>query len=233
MIHTSKQLKDLVRNMSKEIGIDAHILIRKFMMERLLERVSSSKYKDNFILKGGMLVSALVGVEMRATMDIDTSIKSLPTSIISLERIITEISNIPLADNVKFSIKKSSGIMDEAEYPGVRLSMDAILDSAIIPLKIDFSTGDVITPREISYSYKLMFEDRTIPIMAYPVETVLAEKLEAIISRSITNTRMRDFYDIYLLSKLQCIDKTILTLAIKRTAKNRGTLNLLAHTTET
>ena len=91
--------------MSKEIGIDAHILIRKFMMERLLERVSSSKYKDNFILKGGMLVSALVGVEMRATMDIDTSIKSLPTSIISLERIITEISNIPLADNVKFSIK--------------------------------------------------------------------------------------------------------------------------------
>lgn len=105
MIHTSKQLKDLVRNMSKEIGIDAHILIRKFMMERLLERVSSSKYKDNFILKGGMLVSALVGVEMRATMDIDTSIKSLPTSIISLERIITEISNIPLADNVKFSIK--------------------------------------------------------------------------------------------------------------------------------
>ena len=230
MIHTSKQLKDLVRNMSKEIGIDAHILIRKFMMERLLERVSSSKYKDNFILKGGMLVSALVGVEMRATMDIDTSIKSLPTSIISLERIITEISNIPLADNVKFSIKKSSGIMDEAEYPGVRLSMDAILDSAIIPLKIDFSTGDVITPREISYSYKLMFEDRTIPIMAYPVETVLAEKLEAIISRSITNTRMRDFYDIYLLSKLQCIDKTILALAIKRTAKNRGTLNLLAHT---
>mgnify|MGYP001006199761 CR=1 FL=1 len=105
MIHTSKQLKDLVRNMSKEIGIDAHILIRKFMMERLLERVSSSKYKDNFILKGGMLVSALVGVEMRATMDIDPSIKSLPTSIISLERIITEISNIPLADNVKFSIK--------------------------------------------------------------------------------------------------------------------------------
>ena len=227
MIHSSKQLKDLIRNLSKEVGIEAHVLIRKYMMERFLERVSSSKYNGSFILKGGMLVAAFVGVEVRATMDIDTTIKGIPVTIIDMERTITEISNIDLDDNVKFRIKKVSEIMDEAEYSGIRFSIDALLDGAVIPLKIDISTGDVITPREIAYSYKLMFEDRTIPIMTYPIETVLAEKLETVISRSITNTRMRDFYDIHILLKSQNIDADILALALERTAKKRGNFNLL------
>ena len=227
MIHSSKQLKDLIRNLSKEVGIEAHVLIRKYMMERFLERVSSSKYNGSFILKGGMLVAAFVGVEVRATMDIDTTIKGIPVTMGDMERTITEISNIDLEDNVKFRIKKVSEIMDEAEYSGIRFSMDALLDGAVIPLKIDISTGDVITPREIAYSYKLMFEDRTIPIMTYPIETVLAEKLETVISRSITNTRMRDFYDIHILLKSQNIDADILALALERTAKKRGNFNLL------
>ena len=227
MIHSSKQLKDLIRNLSKEVSIEAHVLIRKYMMERFLERVSSSKYNGSFILKGGMLVAAFVGVEARATMDIDTTIKGIPVTIVDMERTITEISNIDLDDNVKFRIKKVSEIMDEAEYSGIRFSMDAVLDGAVIPLKIDISTGDVITPREIAYSYKLMFEDRTIPIMTYPIETVLAEKLETVISRSITNTRMRDFYDIHILLKSQNINADILALALERTAKKRGNFNLL------
>ena len=227
MIHSSKQLKDLIRNLSKEVGIEAHVLIRKYMMERFLERVSSSKYNGSFILKGGMLVAAFVGVEARATMDIDTTIKGIPVTIVDMERTITEISNIDLDDNVKFRIKKVSEIMDEAEYSGIRFSMDAVLDGAVIPLKIDISTGDVITPREIAYSYKLMFEDRTIPIMTYPIETVLAEKLETVISRSITNTRMRDFYDIHILLKSQNIDADILALALERIAKKRGNFSLL------
>ena len=227
MIHSSKQLKDLIRNLSKEVGIEAHVLIRKYMMERFLERVSSSKYNGSFILKGGMLVAAFVGVEARATMDIDTTIKGIPVTMVDMERTITEISNIDLGDNVKFRIKKVSEIMDEAEYSGIRFSMDALLDGAVIPLKIDISTGDVITPREIAYSYKLMFEDRTIHIMTYPIETVLAEKLETVISRSITNTRMRDFYDIHILLKSQNIDADILALALERTAKKRGNFNLL------
>lgn len=227
MIHSSKQLKDLIRNLSKEVGIEAHVLIRKYMMERFLERVSSSKYNGSFILKGGMLVAAFVGVEARATMDIDATIKGIPVTIVDMERTITEISNIDLDDNVKFRIKKVSEIMDEAEYSGIRFSMDAVLDGAVIPLKIDISTGDVITPREIAYSYKLMFEDRTIPIMTYPIETVLAEKLETVISRSITNTRMRDFYDIHILLKSQNINADILALALERTAKKRGNFNLL------
>ena len=227
MIHSSKQLKDLIRNLSKEVGIEAHVLIRKYMMERFLERVSSSKYYGSFILKGGMLVAAFVGVEARATIDIDTTIKGIPVTMVDMERTITEISNIDLEDNVKFRIKKVSEIMDEAEYSGIRFSMDALLDGAVIPLKIDISTGDVITPREIAYSYKLMFEDRTIHIMTYPIETVLAEKLETVISRSITNTRMRDFYDIHILLKSQNIDADILALALERTAKKRGNFNLL------
>lgn len=227
MIHSSKQLKDLIRNLSKEVGIEAHVLIRKYMMERFLERVSSSKYNGSFILKGGMLLAAFVGVEARATMDIDTTIKGIPVTIVDMERTITEISNIDLDDNVKFRIKKVSEIMDEAEYSGIRFSMDAVLDGAVIPLKIDISTGDVITPREIAYSYKLMFEDRTIPIMTYPIETVLAEKLETVISRSITNTRMRDFYDIHILLKSQNINADILALALERTAKKRGNFSLL------
>ena len=217
----------MIRNLSKEVGIEAHVLIRKYMMERFLERVSSSKYNGSFILKGGMLVAAFVGVEARATMDIDTTIKGIPVTIVDMERTITEISNIDLDDNVKFRIKKVSEIMDEAEYSGIRFSMDAVLDGAVIPLKIDISTGDVITPREIAYSYKLMFEDRTIPIMTYPIETVLAEKLETVISRSITNTRMRDFYDIHILLKSQNINADILALALERTAKKRGNFNLL------
>ena len=227
MIHSSKQLKDLIRNLSKEVSIEAHVLIRKYMMERFLERVSSSKYNGSFILKGGMLVAAFVGVEARATMDIDTTIKGIPVTMVDMERTITEISNIDLDDNVKFRIKKVSEIMDEAEYSGIRFSMDAVLDGAVIPLKIDISTGDVITPREIAYSYKLMFEDRTIPIMTYPIETVLAEKLETVISRSITNTRMRDFYDIHILLKSQNINADILALALERTAKKRGNFSLL------
>ena len=227
MIHSSKQLKDLIRNLSKEVGIEAHVLIRKYMMERFLERVSSSKYNGSFILKGGMLVAAFVGVEARATMDIDTTIKGIPVTMVDMERTITEISNIDLEDNVKFRIKKVSEIMDEAEYSGIRFSMDALLDGAVIPLKIDISTGDVITPREMAYSYKLMFEDRTIPIMTYPIETVLAEKLETVILISITNTRMRDFYDIHILLKSQNIDADILALALERTAKKRGNFNLL------
>ena len=227
MIHSSKQLNDLIRTLSKEVGIEAHVLIRKYMMERFLERVSSSKYNGSFILKGGMLVAAFVGVEARATMDIDTTIKGIPVTIVDMERTITEISNIDLDDNVKFRIKKVSEIMDEAEYSGIRFSMDAVLDGAVIPLKIDISTGDVITPREIAYSYKLMFEDRTIPIMTYPIETVLAEKLETVISRSITNTRMRDFYDIHILLKSQNINADILALALERTAKKRGNFSLL------
>lgn len=229
MIKTAKQLKDLIRNLSKKKSADAQILLRNYMMERFLERVSISEYRDKFVLKGGMLVAALVGVDFRATMDLDATIKGVDVHLEAVKYIIANIVSVPLDDGVVFRIKQVSEIMDEAEYPGVRVSMEAEFDGVRTPLKIDISTGDVITPREIQYSFKLMLEERSIDVLAYNLETVLAEKLETVISRGITNTRMRDFYDIHILLKLykDMLDREVLREALQATAMKRGTENHL------
>ena len=226
MITTARQLKDLIRNMSKKKSADAQILMRNYMMERFLERISLSEYKNQFILKGGMLVAAMVGLDARATMDLDATIKGTNVSVKDVEMIISQIISIPLDDGVSFRIKRISEIMEEADYPGVRVSMETKFDGVITPLKIDISTGDIITPREIKYNFNLMLEDRTIEVWAYNLETVLAEKLETVISRNVTNTRMRDFYDIYILQKLygEQLSKDVLWDALVATAKKRETL---------
>uniref|UniRef100_UPI0040571589 nucleotidyl transferase AbiEii/AbiGii toxin family protein n=1 Tax=Agathobacter sp. TaxID=2021311 RepID=UPI0040571589 len=234
MISTAKQLKDLIRNLSKKKSADAQILMRNYMMERFLERMSVSEYKDKFILKGGMLVAAMVGLDARSTMDIDATIKGADVNVEAVERIITHIISVPMDDGVTFRVKQISEIMDEAEYPGVRISMETEFDGVRTPLKIDISTGDVITPREIQYSFKLMLEDRTIDVWAYNLETVLAEKLETVISRNITNTRMRDFYDIYILQKLygNMMQANVLDEALRATAKKRETEKYLSNAVE-
>ena len=226
MITTARQLKDLIRNLSKKKSADAQILMRNYMMERFLERISLSEYKNQFILKGGMLVAAMVGLDARATMDLDATIKDTNVSVEDVEMIISKIISIPLNDGVLFRIKRISEIMEEADYPGVRVSMETKFDGVITPLKIDISTGDIITPREIKYNFNLMLEDRTIEVWAYNLETVLAEKLETVFSRNVTNTRMRDFYDIYILQKLygEQLSKDVLWDALVATAKKRETL---------
>ena len=212
--------------MSKKKSADAQILMRNYMMERFLERISLSEYKNQFILKGGMLVAAMVGLDARATMDLDATIKGTNVSVEDVEMIISKIISIPLNDGVLFRIKRISEIMEEADYPGVRVSMETKFDGVITPLKIDISTGDIITPREIKYKFNLMLENRTIEVWAYNLETVLAEKLETVISRNVTNTRMRDFYDIYILQKLygEQLSKDVLRDALVATAKKRETL---------
>ena len=180
-----------------------------------MERVTLSKHKDNFILKGGMLVAAMVGLDNRATMDIDTSIRNLPLDMEHAKKIVEEIAAVKIEDNIRFEIKDISNIMDEAEYGGVRLSLTAFLDTMKIPLKIDISTGDAITPAEITYRYKLMFEQRYISLWAYPLETVLAEKIETVLSRGVLNTRLRDFYDLYILQQTELqINRTTLAAGI-------------------
>ena len=229
MITTARQLKDLIRNLSKKKSADAQILMRNYMMERFLERISLSEYKDKFILKGGMLVAAMVGLDARATMDLDATIKGANVSLPDVEMIVSNIIAIPVDDGVSFCIKRISEIMEEADYPGVRVSMETKFDGVITPLKIDISTGDVITPKEIRYRFNLMLEDRTIEVWAYNLETVLAEKLETVISRNVANTRMRDFYDIYILQKLygEQLKKEVLWNALVATARKRGTLDLI------
>lgn len=230
MIKTSTQLKDLIRNLSKEKAMNAQILMRNYMMERFLERMSLSEYQDKFILKGGMLVAAMVGLDARSTMDIDATVKGATVSVGEVEKMIESIISVSMVDGVEFRVKRVSEIMDEAEYPGIRVSMETKFDGVKTPLKIDISTGDAITPREVRYSFKLMLENRSIEIWAYNLETVLAEKLETVVTRATTNTRMRDFYDLHILSQIyaQSILPSDLRAAIIATAKKRGTEKYLS-----
>ena len=225
---TPEQVKGRIKNIAKVNNADARILMRLYMMERFLERVSNSKYKDNFIIKGGMLVTAMVGVALRSTMDIDTSIKNHNLSAEDARRIVEEIKDIDLGDGVIFEIKEVSNIMDEMEYPGIRFTMNAMMGKLVTPMKIDISTGDVITPRAVEYQYKLLLDDRTISLWSYNLEKILAEKLQTVLSRGLLNTRMRDFYDIKILLTIyeKEIDADILKSAFNATCKKRSTENL-------
>ncbi|MGN1111909.1 MAG: nucleotidyl transferase AbiEii/AbiGii toxin family protein [Acutalibacteraceae bacterium] len=227
MIKTSRQLKDLVRNLSGGSSIKAQIIIRNYIMERFLERVSLSKYKEHFIFKGGIMVSAIVGIDNRSTMDIDTTLKNISLSVQDIQNILENIISVEIDDGVTFDIKSVVEIMDEAEYPGVRASLDAKLENMRTPLKIDFSTGDAITPKEIEYSYKLMFEKRSISIFAYNIETILAEKMETVISRGTANTRLRDFYDLRILYDTAEIDYVRLKSAFAATCRRRNSEKLI------
>lgn len=195
-------------------------------MERLLERISVSKYKDNLILKGGFLIAAIIGINMRSTMDMDTTIKGIPVNRESVERILNEILGIELDDNVTFRAKSIKSIHDVSEYDDYRVSVEAQFFTIKVNLKIDITTGDQIIPREIDYSFQLMFEERSISIKAYNLNTILAEKVESILVRNVANTRARDYYDVYILLTLRKneIDLVSLRSAIRRKAEERNTL---------
>lgn len=227
-MNTATQLKALIRNISKEKKVNAQILLRNYMFERLLERISVSKYKYNFILKGGMLIAAIVGIDTRSTMDMDATIKGIPVTKETIKVMFDEILDVNMNDSVDMDINGIDDIRDEAEYVGFRISLNTNFDGIKQTLKIDITIGDTITPCEIGYKFSLMLEDRIIEVLAYNLETVLAEKLETIISRGTANTRMRDFYDIYILTKLQAdnINQELLVAALNETAKKRGTIAL-------
>lgn len=201
-------------------------LIRNFIMERFIERMSVSKYHAQFILKGGMLVASLIGVDLRSTMDVDATIRALPLNEMDARKMIQEIIDISMEDGVTFEIISCRKIMSDFEYPGVRMMMEARLDRLRQQFKIDISTDDVITPSAIAYDYKLMFEDRTIRVMTYNLETLLSEKLQTMLQRDIANTRMRDFYDVFYLLKEQNdrIDIQVLKAAYDATCRKRETV---------
>ena len=227
MITTSMQLKAKIRNLSGGDNDRARVLIRTFIMERFLERVALSPYRDKFILKGGMLVASMVGLEARATMDIDTTMQAMPLTIENARSVIEDILRVDVQDGVSFTITKVSDIMEEHDYPGIRFMLEATLDKMRQAIKIDISTGDVITPHDVPYSYKLMFEDRTLSLRSYNLETLLGEKLETIMARETANTRMRDFYDIHVLMQQTPIDHKVLHDAFMATSMKRNTTDIL------
>ena len=225
------QLKAYVKNLAKEKNISAQIVLQNYMLERLLERISVSEYHDNFILKGGFLLAAMVGLDTRATMDMDATIKGLPVTKETISEMFVEICKINIDDDINFEFSGIADIREDDEYGGYRVSLSGNYPPMAVPLKIDITTGDKITPREMVYSFNLMFEERSINVLAYTVETILAEKLETIISRGDQNTRPRDFYDVYILNTLQKqnIDNQILKEAFAATVKKRGTEHIVAN----
>ena len=225
---TPEQIKGRIKSVAKQNNADARTLMRIYMMERFLERLTQSEYRDNFIIKGGILVTAMIGVAHRSTMDIDTSMKNLNLSAEDALRVVNQVKDIDLDDGVSFEVKDVSNIMDEMEYPGIRVTMNANVGRLITPLKIDISTGDVITPRAIEFNYDLLLEDRSIKLWSYNLETILAEKLQTVLARGILKTRMRDFYDIRMLVDTyeDKVNKAVLKDAFAATCKKRGTDNL-------
>lgn len=225
----SMQLKSIIKNIAKEKSISAQLVLQNYMLERLLERISISKYKNKFVLKGGFLIAAMVGLDTRATMDMDATIKRMSVTEKVIKEMFMEITNVEIDDDVIFEFKGIGEIREGDDYTGYRVSLSANYPPMSVPLKLDITTGDKITPKEIEYEFKLLLEDRTIKILAYNLETVLAEKLETVITRSDQNTRPRDFYDIYVLDKLHSnnINKDILKSAFKETCIKRNTLHIV------
>jgi len=223
------QFKAFIKKKAREKNIPAQLVMQNYMLERLLERISLSKYQQNFIVKGGFLISAIVGLESRATMDLDTTLKGISLSHEEIKKVFEEICQINIDDDVFFEIDSFKDIRKADSYPGIQVGLTANYKTLRVPLFVDITTGDKITPREINYRFKLLFDDRVIKIMAYNLESLLAEKIETILSRSVSNTRSRDFYDIYILHKLQGknYDLSILKEAIEATAIKRESLPVL------
>ena len=229
MIKNRDSLKAKASNLSKKINIPNKYLIQNFMFEALLKRISMSKYKDKFIIKGGLLLSSIFGVNLRSTMDLDTTVKGLPLNRETITKVINEIINIDLEDNIKLKIENIKDIREEELYSGFEVNLKAEFDGLKTNLMIDITTGDVITYKEVEFKYNTLFDNEIINIMTYNYETIIAEKFESIISRNIDNTRMKDYYDLYMFVNLKWndINKDTLRKAIINTSKTRDTLDYI------
>ena len=229
MIKNRDSLKAKISKLAAKTNISNKYIIQTFMFEALLKRISVSEYKDKFIIKGGLLLSSIFGVNLRSTMDLDTTIKGLPLNMQTIENVINKIISIDLADNIKLKIENIKDIRLEDEYSGFNVNLKAEFDGVKTNLLIDITTGDVITYKEVEFKYYTLFDDEAINIMTYNYETIIAEKFETIIFRNIDNTRMKDYYDLYMFVNLKWneINKDILRKAIINTSKKRNTENYI------
>lgn len=236
MQRNTMSFKAIINNIAKENNVAAQSVLQTYMLERLLERISISKYKDNFILKGGMLISAMLGIDSRTTMDMDTTIKGFQLTEENVLYIMTEICDIKIDDGVSFKINKVESIREDDDYGGYRVTFEASYNNEMpVIMKIDITTGDKITYKEIKYDFTLMLEKRKIQIWSYNLETIIAEKFESIIKRGPLSTRIRDYYDIYMLVNTQSknIDNKILKDAIILTSEHRDSRKIIENWKET
>ena len=233
MSSKAMSLKGRINNYAKSRGIAAQVVLQNYMFERFLDRLSNSGYRDKFVIKGGMLIAAIVGLDTRSTMDLDTTLLNYPLTEKTVEETINEICRIDMKDDVSFQLISIKPIRRDDHYGGFCVRIDAVYDMIVTPLSIDISTGDVITPSAIEYEFSGIFDEKVrVRLWGYNIETVLAEKMETILSRGIFNTRPRDFYDIYILVKTQKYSKRIFAEALKASAGHRGSLDHISDVSE-
>ena len=226
---TSEQIKGAIRNITKKTGVNANSLLQMCLFEGILEKISKSKYKNHFILKGGLLISSLIGVEMRSTLDMDTTIRGLPMNEENISKILQEILEITIDADIVYRLIKLERIRKEDLYEDFCATITCRYGKINTNLNIDITTGDIITPKEVQYFYEKILEEGSISILTYTIETIIAEKFETISSRNITTTRARDFYDLYMLYKLykSKIDRNVLKEAITLTSQHRNSFSLV------
>lgn len=228
-MNNAMSLKARIRNIAKDKNIPAQVILQNYMFERFLLRLSESEYKSKFVLKGGMLVAAIVGLDNRATMDLDTTLKGLPLTSESIRSAFENICAIDCGDDVSFAFNTISPIRDDDIYGGYRVSLTGKFDTILCPLSVDVSTGDAITPSPILFSFSEIFApESSFELWAYNIETVLAEKIETILRRGVFNTRPRDFYDVFALLTTQPFDKAVFAEALAATARHRSTEQQIA-----
>jgi len=216
-------LRARINNYAKKANISAQVVLQNYMFERFLERLSKSPYVDKFVIKGGMLVSSIVGLDTRSTMDLNATLKEMPLKKNEIQIALETISNISIEDDTKFNLISIKPIRKDDIYGGFCVRIDAVFDTIITPLSIDISTGDVITPNPVKYEINGIFnDDLHIGLWGYNIETILAEKVETILSRGVLNTRPRDYYDVYILSTTKKFDKEIFKEALDATSEHRG-----------
>lgn len=224
-----ERIKLKAKELEEKYNLNYYESLQRFMFERILERISVSKYQDNFILKGGLLLAAMFGVENRTTKDMDTTITGIDISKDKMVNVLNKILSINLNDGVKFDIVSITDIREEDDYGGNKYHITGRVNSTKVNLEIDISTGDKVTPKELKFKYPLLFEDRSILINSYNIETILAEKIETVLRRGKYNSRMKDYYDIYFfLTKIKNeININILKDAINNTFTKRDSFEYL------
>lgn len=223
MSSKAMSLKGRIKNYAKSNNIAAQVVLQNYMFECFLARLSVSEYHEKFVVKGGLLIAAIVGLDTRSTMDLDTTLRNLPLTEEKISDAINTICEIDMKDDVVFTVKSIEPIRKDDIYGGYCVRLDAVYDTIITPLSIDVSTGDVITPDAVKYEFSGIFdEDIRISLWGYNIETVIAEKVETILRRGVFTTRPRDYYDVYILGTTQKYDKEIYKEALKATAEHRG-----------
>lgn len=223
---TPEQLKGSIRSMAAKKNLRAQEVLQMFLFERILERLAASQYQHNFILKGGLLISSMIGISERTTMDMDTTVRGIQMEENEIVVAVNEILAMDVDDGITFEYQGIEPIREEDAYNNFRVHLRAKYGKIDSPMKIDITTGDVITPAAIQYDFPLLFDEKTVPVMAYTLETILAEKYETIIRRNIGTTRARDFYDLHTLyqSRKSEVRLEVLKAAVLHTAQKRDSI---------